>query len=152
VAGSKLSFYELKFLNQDMTILVPINNVHMVGIRCLSTIDQIHTTLKRHAGPMIPDPSHLNLHNWNRRSKRYRVNLCKGDLDELCEIYRDLNILSMSKELSFGEKTLLQQTELLLAQEFSLVNNTGQDKAIEHLRMLFNPSKATGNRLQSVAS
>jgi RNA polymerase-interacting CarD/CdnL/TRCF family regulator len=61
-----------------------------------------------------------------------------GDLQEICKIYRDLKNMSVYKELSFGEKALLSQTEMLLAQEISLVQNMDEEKAVEHLRSLFN--------------
>ena len=35
VAGNRASFFELKFLNKDMTILVPTHNLSSVGIRRL---------------------------------------------------------------------------------------------------------------------
>ena len=35
VAGATTSFFELIFLNKDMTILVPTNNLTAVGVRSL---------------------------------------------------------------------------------------------------------------------
>lgn len=140
VAGQKTSFFELKFLNKDMTILVPLNNLESVGIRRLSSVEHIRATFERLSedGPCISPE--LAAFNWSRRNKKYRLDIGKGNLDELCRIYRDLNFVACNKELSYGERLLLQQAECLLAQEISLVNNMGQEKAVEHLRTLFNPS------------
>ena len=37
VGGKTANFYELRFLNKDMTILVPVDNIESIGIRKLST-------------------------------------------------------------------------------------------------------------------
>ncbi len=47
--------------------------------------------------------------------------------------------MSGQKELSFGEKNLLNQTEALLAEEISIVENVAEEKAIEQMRSLVNP-------------
>ena len=88
--------------------------------------------------------------NWNKRNKDYQCKLRTGDLQEICKIYRDLKNMSVYKELSFGEKALLQQTETLLAQEISLVQNMNEEKAVEHLRSFFN--KHVSARTNSVAT
>lgn len=139
VAGQKTRFFELKFLNKDMTILVPLNNIELVGIRRLSSVEHIRATFERLSedGPCVSPE--LAAFNWSRRNKRYRLDIGKGNLDELCRIYRDLNFVACTKDLSYGERLLLQQAESLLAQEISLVNNMIQEKAVEHLRSLFNP-------------
>lgn len=141
IAGSTTCFFELKFLNKDMTILVPTNNLTSVGLRRLSSaehIGKIFSTLTEPATKAIND---LALSNWNKRNKDYKAKLVSGDLSEISKIYRDLSAMSAHKELSFGEKTLLQQTESLLAQEISLVQNTDEKKAVEQLRSMCNRIK-----------
>jgi CarD family transcriptional regulator len=136
VAGSRARFYELKFLNKDMTILVPTHNLSSVGIRRLSSTEHITDIFKTLVQPS-QRISQESATNWNKRNKDYQCKLRTGDLQEICKIYRDLKNMSAYKELSFGEKALLQQTEMLLAQEISLVQNMDEQKAVEHLRSLF---------------
>lgn len=148
VAGSNACFFELKFLNKDMTILVPTHNLSSVGIRRLSSTENITDIFKTLSAP-AQRISYDAVTNWNKRNKDYQCKLRSGDLQEICKIYRDLKNMSFYKELSFGEKALLQQTENLLAQEISLVQNMEEVKAIEHLRSLF--TKVT-SRPNSVAT
>ena len=136
VAGSRACFFELKFLNKDMTILVPTHNLSSVGIRRLSSTENISDIFKTLVQPS-QRMSYDAVTNWNKRNKDYQCKLRTGDLQEICKIYRDLKNMSMYKELSFGEKALLGQTETLLAQEISLVKNMDEGKAVEHLRSLF---------------
>ena len=137
VGSSTAKFFELKFLNKDMTILVPTNNLTSVGLRPLSTSKKINDVFKLLSEPTEKILNELAASNWNKRNKDYQCKLRTGNLYELCAIYRDLKYISTEKELSFGEKSLLQQTENLLAQEISIVKQVEEDAAIEHLRSLF---------------
>lgn len=132
-------FFELKFLNKEMTILVPVDTIISAGIRKLSSekiIDDIFNVL----GEITP--ARLgNLNSWNKRSKQYKFKLGSGDLIEISKIYRDLQFLSKSKDLSFGERRLLDETEKLLIQEISLVKNILEKDALEKLRSFFNKPK-----------
>lgn len=136
VAGSKTSFFELKFLNKDMTVLVPTNNLAAVGVRQLSSRESISDLFKMLAQPYEPVTNELTTNNWNKRNKEYQCKLRTGNLREICKIYKDLKHISETKELSFGEKNLLQQTEALLAEEISIVEELNEDKAVEQLRSL----------------
>lgn len=139
ISGVVTQFFELKFLNKDMTILVPIDNLEMVGVRHLSSPDCINDIFKTLAEPHHIVHSESAPSNWNKRNKEYQGKLRTGNLYDICKIYKDLRHISVYKELSFGEKALLQQTEILLAQEISLVKKMGEDKAIEQLRLVSQP-------------
>lgn len=137
VSGHKMRFFELQFINKDMTILIPMNNVALVGIRRLSSPESIDDVFKMLANPAKVATHEVAASNWNKRNKEYQLKLRTGNIQEIGKIYRDLKHISVKKELSFGEKNLLQQTESLLVEEISLVHDTGAEKAIEQLRSLF---------------
>lgn len=140
VAGHPVKFFELSFLNKDMTILIPIGNVESAGIRKLSSSKNINDVFQLLSKPNKRGINELTSSNWNKRNKEYQCKLRSGSLREIGKVYRDLKYIATQKELSFGEKNLLNQTELLLAQEISLVNKVGEEKAIEHLRSFFKAS------------
>ena len=137
VGGQPTCFFELQFLSRDMTILVPVNNVVTVGVRPLSTKSKINDMLQMLSDSRNKDIKEIKTSNWNKRSKDYQSRLRSGNLLEISKIYRDLKCISRYKQLSFGEKNLLQQTECLLAEEISIVSGLNEDKAIEKLRDLF---------------
>jgi CarD family transcriptional regulator len=139
VAGSITCFFELKFINKDMTILVPTNNLTTVGVRRLSSRENIDSIYKILSEPCVQVVNDLVTTNWNKRNKEYQGKLRSGNLAEICKIYRDIKHIATYKELSFGEKNLLQQTEALLAEEISIVENVIEEKAIEQLRSLVTP-------------
>lgn len=149
-----IHFYELKFLSKDMTVLVPVTNLSSVGIRPLSSATYIKNLLNELAQPVRDIASHeLTASNWNKRNKEYQNKIRKGDLFELSEIYRDLKSIARQKELSFGEKSLLQQTEMLLVEEISIVEQLAQEHTLSLLRSNFNkfsksPSDAHAAKLK----
>ena len=137
VSGQETTFYELTFLNKDVTVLVPTHNAESVGIRPLSSQEHIKDVFRILTAPARRiNHYEFTASNWNKRNKEYQLKLRTGSLSDLSEIYRDLRYIATQKELSFGEKNLLHQTEALLVEEISLVHKLGQEKTIEHLRSL----------------
>ena len=113
-----------------------LGNACSVGIRKLSTrkgIEDVLMLVSQPAGAPVQDNCMMN---WNKRNREYLGKIRSGDLLEIGTIYRNLQHISTHKELSFGEKNLLHQTELLLAEEISIVNEVIPETATEQLRTL----------------
>lgn len=135
IGGVVTTFYELTFLNKDVTVLVPTENVDAVGLRPLSSSEHITKVFEVLGKPAqcgrCPE---FSASSWNKRNKGYQLKLRTGSLQELSEIYRDLRLIELHKQLSFGEKNLLLQTEALLIEEIALVEKTDQNAVAERLR------------------
>ncbi len=127
---------ELKFTNKDMTVMVAMDKFEEIGIRRLSSSEHIHDVFSSFIKPArrIKDQDFYTS-NWNRRNKEYQNKLKTGSLKNISEVYLDLKNLSIEKELSFGEKNLLQKTELLLIEEISAVEDLDVVTAMERLRL-----------------
>lgn len=138
VGAKTTNFFELTFLSKQVTILVPVSNAILVGIRRLSSHENIDAVLKAVSATtaVAPGSPDVGAVNWNKRNKEYQGKMRTGNLMEICEIYRDLKIVELNKGLSFGEKTLLQQTESLLAEEIAIVYNIDQKSAMDRLRAI----------------
>jgi len=136
VGGCASCFFELRFLNKDMIILVPVGNATTIGVRPLSSIKNIDNVLATLGRPIELTTCEAAVSNWNKRNKEYQGKIRSGDLREIGEIYRSLRHISQRKELSFGEKKLLSQTESLLVEEIALVKNVVRERAAEELRSL----------------
>lgn len=138
ISGQVTTFYELKFINKDMTILVPTNNTTHNRMRPLCSSDKINDIFTFLAQPAKKIPSLETVSaNWKQRKKEYDRKLLTGNLEDISAIYRELKFIEHYKELSFCEKILLQQTELLLAEEISYVKQFAEEKAIKQLRSFF---------------
>lgn len=147
IGGKRAAFYELKFLHKDMMVLVPTHNIEAAGIRMLSSLDTIEDALQ-----VLTQPARVLHHyeftasNWNKRNKEYQNKLRTGRLKDLSEIYRDLCYIATQKELSFGEKNLLHQTESLLAEEIAVVKELGEESALESLRSISPKSRSNSQQ------
>lgn len=138
VGNEITTFFDLHFINQDMTILVPIENMEAIGVRRLSTVDNIKQIFALLGEPR-KRPLNDVVANWSKRNKVYLGKIRTGDMREIGEMYRDLKCIERHKELSFGEKNLLVQIENLLAEEVSLVEGVSKEIAIDLLRSAASP-------------
>lgn len=134
VAGKATFFYELKFFDKDMSVLIPEQKLAAAGIRRLSTIDDLHSMFSILNQPFSYQKQEVSINNWNRRNKKYQLDLRSGDLFRLSYIYRDLKLISCDKELSFGERSLYNKIETMLIEEICAVKNIGKKEAMQHLK------------------
>lgn len=149
VSGAVITFYELTFLHKDVTVLVPTDNAEVVGIRPLSSQENLKDIFHILSKPSQRSTQYeFTTSNWNKRNKEYQLKLRTGSLKELSEIYRDLRFIETQKELSFGEKNLLQQTETLLVEEIALVQKSEHDKTAAQIRALIAPTTDSKEKIQ----
>ncbi len=137
--GTPVTFFKLVFLFKDMTILVPIYNVESVGLRrpcAKNDIDSVLVEIARKASypRQLAD---ITPGGWNKRQKEYQLKVESGNLSKIASVYRDLMVQNKSKELSFGEKNLLQMTEHLIAQEIHVVTKYAYSDVLVLLRKPF---------------
>ena len=65
---------------------------------------------------------------WNRRYREYTEKIKTGGVFEVAEVLRDLCVLRMTKELSFGERKMLDTARGLLIKELAIAKGVGEDK------------------------
>jgi len=116
IAGNKHKFYIMKILDTGMTIMVPTGNVKSVGLREVinpSEIDIVYEILRER------DIS-INEQTWNRRYREYMDKIKTGSIYEIAEVMRDLMLLRYEKELSFGERKMLDTARTLIVKELAI--------------------------------
>jgi CarD family transcriptional regulator len=122
ISGSKISFFILKVLDTEMTVMVPVTNVQNVGIRELidnKGIQRVMNILKERSVS-------VDNQTWNRRYREYMEKIKSGSAFEIAEVLRDLNILKRGKELSFGERKMYDTAKNLLVNEISTSKKIGK--------------------------
>jgi CarD family transcriptional regulator len=68
----------------------------------------------------MPDHS-LDGQTWNMRYREYMERMHTGDAKQIAEVFVALRALRAEKDLSFGERKLLEQARELLSKEFALL-------------------------------
>jgi len=134
VGGCNTTFYELVILSNKSTVLIPIDRLTESGIRSIS-IKRIDDLFKVLAKPFRKKLSEIPTANWTKKSKFYLGGLRTGNLEAVCNIYKDLMYNATHKDLSYSEKNLLQKTENLLVEEIIVATGMSDGQARERLRM-----------------
>jgi len=133
ISGCKQDFYVMRILDNDMIIMIPTSNVDNVGLREIiakTELPKLFTILKKR--DVI-----LNNQTWNRRYRDYMDKIKTGSIFEVAEVYRDLLILRLEKELSFGERKMLDTARTLLVKEISLAKDIKESQVEKDLDKIF---------------
>ena len=130
-AGQKHEFYVLRIVDSDMLIMVPVSNAGNVGLRGLIGKDQI-PSLYDVLGDKQTDAS--GGVSWSRRQREYNEKIKSGDLFEVAEVLRELYLI---KELSYGEKKVLELARKLLVKEIALAEGAEENLVVERLENCF---------------
>jgi len=137
VNGETHDFYILKVIENGMTIMIPTWNVEQVGLRDIisqSDIPKIYEIMT-----VNPDAHGSESQTWNRRYREYMDKIKTGSLFDVAEVFRDLSILKMTKDLSFGERKLYDTAHILLVRELSTAKGTDEDTIASEIEALFTP-------------
>jgi len=134
VNGEKHNFYIMKVLENGMVIMIPTNNVESVGLRDVidkKEVAKVYEVMKKRE-----DGAGEN-QTWNRRYREYMDKIKTGSPYEVAEVFRDLYLLKLTKDLSFGERKLYDTAQGLLVRELSTAKNTDEKTIISEINSLF---------------
>ena len=132
VAGFLQRFYIMRLIDTEMIIMIPLQNARHIGLRTVIDPDSVTEVLDI----LKERPTRLNHQTWNRRYRDYMEKIKTGSLYRVAEVLRDLTLLKLEKELSFGERKMLDTAKNLLVKELSLVNNKEEDEIEAQLQEL----------------
>jgi CarD family transcriptional regulator len=126
IAGQKREFLVLRKIEDDARILIPRENIEQVGLRGVIGPDEAERiwsilkvrTRRRRASGLT----------WSRQFRAYQDKLRTGSIFEVAEVLRDLMRLQTVKELSFGERRVLDSARSLLVQELAASESVGTDQ------------------------
>jgi CarD family transcriptional regulator len=133
ISGIRQDFYVIRILDNNMKIMVPTQNVDSVGLREIigrKEVPRLYSILKKR--DMVIDNQ-----TWNRRYRDYMEKIKTGSVFEVAEVYRDLLMLKEDKDLSFGERKMLDTARNLLVKEISLAKKVEEKQVEKDLDKMF---------------
>lgn len=133
IFGNEQSFFILRILDNGMTIMIPTDNVEHVGLRQVidpGEVPKIYEILQER-------DIDLDTQTWNRRYREYSDKIKTGSVYEIAEVLRDLVLLKYDKNLSFGERKMLDTARNLLVKEISIARNTEETLVEQEIYGLF---------------
>ena len=102
--------------------MVPTTTTKNTGLRDVISGQEIEKIYE-----ILRSPSRRSTATWNRRFRALNDKLNTGNLLEAAEVLRDLSSLKHDKDLSFGEKRMLEKARFMIVSE--ICESRSQDKS-----------------------
>jgi CarD family transcriptional regulator len=133
ISGAQKRFYMLRLLDNEMTIMIPTENVESVGLRRVIGKDMVPKVYRILRDKRVE----IDQQTWNRRYREYTEKIKTGSVLEIAKVLRDLFVLKGDKELSFGERKMLDTARNLLVKELAIARSFPEEKILEELQLIF---------------
>ena len=134
IMGLSQDVYVLKILDNNMKIMIPTDKVGLVGLREViprKKVKDVYKVLKEKGVA-------IKTQTWNRRSREYMEKIKTGSIFDIAAVLRDLYLLKFDKDLSFGERKMLDTARNLLIKEISISKNVKEKVVEKELEKIFN--------------
>lgn len=131
--GTKSVVYVMTIVGSELKVMVPMTTASMVGLRPVMSTAESEAIFDVLGTPGTAVTSQT----WNRRLRAYTEMLSSGEPKEIAKVLRDMHRLKFDKELSFGERRLLDQALALLVEEIALAQNSSRDDVTARIEGLF---------------
>jgi CarD family transcriptional regulator len=133
LGGQQSTFYVLRVLNNSMRVMVPVTKVEQVGLRNLVSEDEIEAVYEILRTRVLA----VDRTTWNRRQREYTEKIRTGSIFEVAEVMRDLCLLRNGKDLSFGERKMLDTARGLLLKELSVAREIDESEIEAEFEAIF---------------
>ena len=133
IMGNKQTFYIMKIMGNGMKIMIPTNSAKSVGLREVikaKEISKVYDILKN-------KDITIDKQTWNKRYREYLEKIKTGSVYEIAKVLRDLLILKNDKNLSFGERKMMDTAKSLLIKEISVATKSDETKIEQDLKLIF---------------
>lgn len=133
VAGINQTFYILEILGNSMRIMIPTASSEHVGLRSIVNKQEALEVID-----ILKDRAiEIDSQTWNRRYREYMEKIKTGSIFEVAAVLRDLFLLSADKDLSYGERKMLDTAKSLLVKELSIAQDVEEDKISRKIENIF---------------
>jgi len=133
ISGSVQTFYIIKILDNGMKIMVPTIQAQQVGLREVISEQEANEVFDILKEKEIA----VDTATWNRRYREYMEKIKTGSVFEVAEVLRDLYLLKAEKDLSFGERKMLDTARNLLIKELSIAKHLNENDIESEFKKIF---------------
>jgi CarD family transcriptional regulator len=131
IGGTRARFYILRIL--DNKVMVPVSAATQVGLRGIMSDKEADNILQTMRAREVA----VDVQPWSRRFRVYTEMIKSGSPVEIAKVLRDMNRLKFDKDLSFGERRLLDQARSLLLRELALAKKKTEAEMAEEIKLIF---------------
>ncbi len=118
------TLYHLRLLSNNSKVMVPKDNLDLVGLRPLGDKAQIQTLFEK-----LEDGQIDTYKDWKGRYKQNLDKMKTGQLKEVAEVLKNLCLVSQKKSLSFREKKMYERAKYFIVSEIAQVKGLDEGEA-----------------------
>jgi CarD family transcriptional regulator len=128
IFGKKQTFLTIQIADSGMKIMVPKDNVEIIGLRRPLSKGKIIKVFKDIKGFKT-----VNTSTWNVRYRELMEKIKTGEFDKVCEVLKQLADIQSTQELSFGERKMIDTARSLAVAEVAVSLKISIDEATKLL-------------------
>ncbi|MEM1029257.1 MAG: CarD family transcriptional regulator [Myxococcota bacterium] len=139
IAGNRQSFYVLRILKgadddkKANKIMGPVKKADEVGLRQLVSEQEIQEIFDILRERTIA----FDNQTWNRRYRGFMDKIKTGSIYDVAEVLRDLYRLKTDKQLSFGERRMLDNARTLIVKEIAIAREQTEEDVKAEIEAIF---------------
>ncbi len=114
IGDIEASFYCLRILSTDSTVMVPVQNTEAVGLRKVLTRREVTRVVKA-----LKDGEVTTYDDWKGRFQANSEKMRTGNISAVAEVMKSLTMLNEMKPLSYRERKMLDRARFLLISELA---------------------------------
>lgn len=130
VGDKRKTFYILSTHASQMTLIVPVDDKD-ARIRPIASGRKAEEILEYLRTGKIE----INESTWNKRYRESCELLDTGLIENVAKVYKLLNTISQNKDLSFGERKMLDRAWELLASELTIATGLAREPTEDLIRL-----------------
>ena len=138
IGDQTTAVYILRIIETGMKIMIPTGNATAVGLREImaeSDVSEVYEILRS-------KETTTDNQTWNRRYREYMDKIKTGSVYEIAEVLRDLYLLRRHKDLSFGERRMMETARGLLVREIALAKHATEPQVEAEIESIFQEKAA----------
>lgn len=128
VLGKLQKYYVMKMPYSDMKVMIPMNNVDVIGIRDVISRDEADDVMNK----FVSIDNTINT-NWNKRFRENMVKIKSGNIYDVAVVVKSLMMRDRKKGLSTGERKMLANAKQIFISEIVMARKTTNDEVEKEL-------------------
>jgi len=114
--GEKITFCQMEFEREDLTISVPVDKMSGLGVRAIISKDRANWILENVLNKHAKSAKGI----WTKRIQEYETKVNLGDAIMIAEVVRDLFAGMKDPNKSYGERVIYDKAFDRLVSEFAI--------------------------------
>jgi CarD family transcriptional regulator len=147
IDGTERTCYHLRLLSSNSKVMVPKDNLDLVGLRPLCEPREIKALF------IILEDGNIDAHkDWKGRYKQNVEKMKTGRITEVAEVLKNLRFVSQKKSLSFREKKMYERAKHFIVSEVAHVKGLTERDAEQQIERALSSSIEKRHRTAAAAS